>query len=220
MPYVYHGGSISGYHSIIVLYPEQKLGVFVSTTSDLNRVMDIALVIELWLVDYTLGNKLNYFIFSFSAKINSGLTPWLNMREACSVYPEKWFADYHPFPPLAPFTLICEMPQQSDVEPFLGNYEHPFYGRVSITYGENHLKWAFGIYGRGSLCRTQPPLTEADSFRLQWDKYSTYGSQNEELRTHENYNLIHFKRNSNGQVVKLEFVWIDPETRPEFNKIL
>lgn len=141
------------------------------------------------------------------------------MKEACEIYPEKWYAKVPPPLTLAPASVVCEMPNQHEVEQYLGNYEHPLFGRVSIAYWENRLKWTFGIYGRGALCHVQQSPTEPDSFRMRWDENTIFGAYNAELETYEHYNLINFKRKSNGQVEKLEFVMIEPMTKPEFNKI-
>ncbi len=57
IPYIWHGGSISGYYSTIMIYPQQKIGVFVSTTNEQDMAIDYSKMFAFWLVDYTLGNK-------------------------------------------------------------------------------------------------------------------------------------------------------------------
>lgn len=53
------------------------------------------------------------------------------------------------------FQFDCNL-VETNMQPYLGSYEHPMFGVTTVSYANGTMRWTFGYFGRGSLCKTIP----------------------------------------------------------------
>lgn len=68
--------------------------------------------------------------------------------------PKKSISDL-PSSPKADFTFNCDI-AEADAKLYLGTYEHPMFSPATVSFVNGTLRWAYGYFGRGSLCKTTP----------------------------------------------------------------
>lgn len=119
---VWHAGGWIGWNSLMTMLPDRGVGVAVFTNRDLTLVPDI---LANFVFDRTCGNE---------------PIPWLDrLREQRRKFAAQADAGRQ----------ARKTPRQRDTKPshdfaeYAGDYDHPAYGRITISHAEGQLHWAF-----------------------------------------------------------------------------
>lgn len=119
-----HTGTISGYASLLTLFPDSDIGIFTSMTgSD---------------PDYILRTLLHNYL----ADIALGETPWLNGTTICS-FPEPWMKKHI----TSSSVIATNLPFHRSIQEYVGSYHNDLYGTIKlhISSPNHHLVMQYGI---------------------------------------------------------------------------
>ncbi len=121
--FVSHNGDIDGFSSELAFIPEKKIGLVILTNSSTNGHYAIA-TIKNQLFDKILGVK----------EVN-----WLNKMQ------EKYLKTKNSLEKnLNNFQDNCLIPYNESLEPYVGVYAHPAYGKVVLKMEDNNLTLIYG----------------------------------------------------------------------------
>ena len=124
---LWHGGSLFGYDTILALFPQLDLGIYISVNG---------------LGDFHSENVVREVLY-FVVDIFLGEEPWLNTSNACH-YPTQWQNYDMPSEFLNSFPILVN-DAFSEPFKFIGIYGHKLYGNVRIFDDtENHLYVQYG----------------------------------------------------------------------------
>lgn len=113
---VYHGGSIDGYYSLVALLPFEDIGIVVLTNRSRHRVPE---VISRWVFDRLLGlNNINWN---------------RRYREEHHTLLELENAEWTRIKALKDL----KAPQIFPLGAYVGSYDHPAYGRLTVEFRED-----------------------------------------------------------------------------------
>lgn len=130
-----HGGLVSGYRSLIQLFPDKRIGLYLTVNGPNTKIAFEAM----------------YALKAYTADLALGLEPWLNETTACT-YPQPWAeAD------IDTSATVANTWNQNywgrNVADFEGVYSHLGFGNVTITFNVSNgfFTLKHGRLGHGVL---------------------------------------------------------------------
>ncbi len=130
---VSHAGGDAGYLSNLFLFPDVKLGIFVSTTTTFSLIeaYDISPMIATFVADMVLGQSPTFDVAAACA---------YTTRAALPLSGEGNNIDFH-----------CE---DASLESFADTFLHPVYDPFIVSFAQQRqqLNFSVGIFGNGLLC--------------------------------------------------------------------
>lgn len=195
----------------LILLPDQRLGVFVSTTNDAFSTTDFSEIISLQAMDLALGK-----------------TPWMDVNSACTIYPEAFSpanesADSSDKSEMneTNFVYVCNGLSE-EFSRYEGIYRSSVSGTMHVIPNKSNgfLEFKLGVSGHGRLCRTNPPIdTTPQALRFYFDGvFESYNSPsvNSELNAtvvfHSTKNIGEALSATVGFMENTEYHWIGPIT--------
>ncbi|XP_069129074.1 uncharacterized protein [Argopecten irradians] len=129
---VWHSGGIVGFSSLLWLFPDQDIGIFVSLTGSRDNENQHPIRV----------------IMSRAADMLLGDTPWLDRATACS-FPAPWGK-------VSTSTLVSDFDQfrtfwnnSRPMGNYVGTYGHPAFGNISVVIeNRTQLVLQYGRFGR------------------------------------------------------------------------
>ncbi|KAK3097217.1 hypothetical protein FSP39_007591, partial [Pinctada imbricata] len=120
-----HTGSTYGYVSLITLFPDMNIGIFMSMTGSDQHYLFRAL------------------IHNFLSDVVLGVHPWLNESTICS-FPKPWYDSIH----ISNYYVISKSHKASrPLTEYVGSYTNDAYGTLDVTYNtsSSQLELKYGI---------------------------------------------------------------------------
>ena len=123
---VWHGGAWSGWSTLMKMLPDRGVGVAVFTNRNQSMVPEI---LANYVFDRTCGKE---------------PIPWLDRLRARR---RKFVAQLDVDRQARKATRRLNTRPSHDLADYAGDYDHPGYGRITITHAEGKLNWAYrGMY--------------------------------------------------------------------------
>jgi hypothetical protein len=140
---IYHSGSTYGYRTLVTLFPQHRLGIFITLTGDDSNTL------------YRTS------ITNYIADVMMGEEPWLNASTVCS-FPQPW----HPPPATMapPVGRNKTIPSQRPLSAYEGSYRDDGYGEISVVYNKSESQLS-GTYGFAEFMLY--PTDEKDIFAVE-----------------------------------------------------
>lgn len=115
-------GDVHGYSTIMTLFPQTKLGIFIAMTGE---------------------DRHDFFrttLSSYIADLYHKEAPWLNSTLLCA-FPSPWKTP----PPPKGIPVITEVPLKRPISDFVGKYHNDLYGTLSIVENMGQLELHYGL---------------------------------------------------------------------------
>jgi hypothetical protein len=126
-----HGGDLFGYHSQVQIFPDLKLGMFFSSTTDMWYGMNMGMTLITGVFDIIMG-----------------FDQYIDPQTICTTYPNVY---YPPMPPVntTGITTICDLSSDANLKVMPGIYNHPFFGTLALVQLNGFVRFNFEKYGNG-----------------------------------------------------------------------
>lgn len=121
--FISHGGDIDGFSSEVALLPEKRIGLVILTNSSTDGRYAIS----------TVRNQI------FDKILGMEDIDWTNKMQEVRKNSKNALCEA-----LKTFNESCQIPYALSLEPFVGVYAHPAYGKVILKIENNNLMFSFG----------------------------------------------------------------------------